>query len=105
MKSKGEINPKHDLLHLHDPHLVTENLKLSFSKNQIYTQLGSTALIILNPKRALESSSDATSLQYLQHSKNTAPTKLPLPPHLFALADQVWTRMVNEHQDQSILIR
>jgi chitin synthase len=95
-------------LHLEKPGSedeILENLKDRYSRNLTFTNIGSTSCIVVNPRKALESFSDASSAKYAEHAKSTSSDKTPLPAHIFQLADSAYTRMIREEADQSIILR
>jgi chitin synthase len=104
----GALESKEDCLHLEKPGSedeILENLKDRYSRNLTFTNIGSTSCIVVNPRKALESFSDASSAKYAEHAKSTSSDKTPLPAHIFQLADSAYTRMIREEADQSIILR
>jgi myosin-5 len=90
-----------DLIQLPELHeaAILESLKLRYSSNKIYTYSGQV-LVALNPYAALDAlyGPDIMAL----YSK----VGLPHPvPHIYALGEQAFRRMLQTSQPQSILIR
>ncbi|KND03454.1 uncharacterized protein SPPG_00937 [Spizellomyces punctatus DAOM BR117] len=107
-RSKKVLAPgdsKEDLILL--PNLTDDvvfaNLKDRYSRNQIFTRIGASALVVVNPVKTLESFSDGTSSQYAAWAKDTSEEKVPLPAHIFDLASSVFYHMLRNQQDQSVV--
>ena len=101
------MSSKDDNLHLRRPikvDAVIGNIKTHYEKNLIYTNVGSMINLTVNPRKPLDFNSEVNQQLYLDHARQTAPDRLPLPSHLFGLADKVYTRMTKEQQDQSIVL-
>lgn len=71
----------------------------------IYTNLGSSALVALNPHKYVSSSSDSVMYKYAAEYRDTSHPKLPLPPHIFQLANNAYYHMKRTTQDQSLIFR
>ncbi|KAJ7185953.1 P-loop containing nucleoside triphosphate hydrolase protein, partial [Mycena filopes] len=63
--------------------------------------IGSTALVALNPHKYVASSSDSVLQKYAAHYRDTSPHKDPLPPHIFQLANNAYYHMKMTTQDYS----
>ncbi|KAJ9563359.1 hypothetical protein OSB04_008519 [Centaurea solstitialis] len=85
------------LAYLHEPG-VLYNLSARFALNEIYTYTGNI-LIAVNPFRRLPHLYD---VHMMEQYKGTAFGELS--PHLFAVADDCYRAMINEHGSQSILV-
>ncbi|KAJ0797373.1 putative myosin ATPase [Helianthus annuus] len=85
------------LAYLHEPG-VLYNLATRFGLNEIYTYTGNI-LIAVNPFRRLPHLYD---VHMMQQYKGAAFGELS--PHLFAIADDCYRAMINEHGSQSILV-
>jgi chitin synthase len=97
-----------DHTHLRRPirtEAITTNLRSHYERNLIYSAIGSTMAICVNPRKQLDSTAEPVQQLYLEHARDTTPDRLPLPAHLFSLADRVYLRMVEEEQDQAIILR
>jgi myosin heavy subunit len=108
MNNKMSSKADDDHTHLRRPinkSAITQNLHTHYEKNLIFSAIGSTISLSLNPRKQLDSTSDAVQQLYLAHAHDTTPDRLPLPEHLFSLADRVYLRMVEEEQDQAIILR
>ncbi|KAJ2896585.1 hypothetical protein GGI21_005030, partial [Coemansia aciculifera] len=69
---------------------------------QPYTSVGDRLLVAFNPNEGLELSSDKSALQYIDDYRNTSPTREPLPPHIFKVAEQSYLHMRRTGLSQSI---
>ncbi|KAL8192670.1 hypothetical protein R6Q57_027855 [Mikania cordata] len=85
------------LAYLHEPG-VLYNLAARFALNEIYTYTGNI-LIAVNPFRRLPHLYDIHMMQQYKGA-----TFGELSPHLFAIADDCYRAMINEHGSQSILV-
>lgn len=79
--------------------VVLEELKLRFSKNQIYTYIGDI-LIAMNPLKAISIYGKRVSNYYLKCEN----IRSKLPPHVYATAEQCYREMMRTQQSQCILI-
>lgn len=90
-----------DLIQLPELHeaAVLESLKLRYSGNKIYTYSGQV-LVALNPYAAVE------NLYGPEVMASYSEVGLPHPvPHIYALGEQAFRRMLQTNQPQSILVR
>jgi chitin synthase len=78
-------------------------LRERFLKDIIYTSLGSSALIAVNPHKYVTCNSDASLATYAHEYRDTSPAKVLNPPHIFQLANNTYYNMRRTSQDQSIL--
>ncbi|KAI9317464.1 P-loop containing nucleoside triphosphate hydrolase protein [Dichotomocladium elegans] len=85
-----------ELTHLNEPSVI-HNLTLRYHAGEIYTYSG-LFLVAINPYRKLS----IYSQDYVQTYKGRR--RGELPPHIYAVADQVYHDMVQDRKDQSILI-
>ena len=103
MKNPHQQQPPHhddvdDCLETPSEDGILSNLSSRYARNQVFSALGSNAMLAVNPKRTLESFSDACSKQYLADSSQA------LSAHVFQLAESAYNRMASEEQDQSIIL-
>lgn len=88
---------------------VTEDVLVAclrdrFLKDSIYTSLGSSALVAMNPHKYVSSNSDASLANYAHEYRDTTQPKAALhPPHIFQLSNNAYYNMRRTSQDQSIL--
>ncbi|KAJ7647442.1 glycosyltransferase family 2 protein [Roridomyces roridus] len=83
--------------------VIVACLRERFMADAIYTDLGSSALVALNPHKYVSSSSDSVLYNYAAEYRDTNDQKLPLPPHIFQLANNAYFHMKRTSQDQSIV--
>ncbi|KAG9133660.1 hypothetical protein Leryth_021836 [Lithospermum erythrorhizon] len=85
------------LAYLHEPG-VLYNLACRYSLNEIYTYTGNI-LIAVNPFQRLPHLYDISMMEQYKGAPFGE-----LNPHLFAVADDCYRAMINEHGSQSILV-
>ncbi|KAF8198694.1 glycosyltransferase family 2 protein [Mycena galopus ATCC 62051] len=78
-------------------------LRERFMSSTIYTRIGSSALVALNPHKYVSSSSDSIMHKYVANYRDTSADKEQLPPHIFQLANNAYYHMRRTTQDQSII--
>ncbi|KAK6995982.1 glycosyltransferase family 2 protein [Favolaschia claudopus] len=74
-----------------------------FMSDTIYTRIGSSGLVALNPHKYVSTSSDAVLQKYAANYRDTSEHKEELPPHIFELANNAYYHMRRTTQDQIIL--
>ena len=79
-------------------------LRERFLKGSIYTRVGSSAIVAVNPHQYAASSSDATLVSYAHEYRDTSATKIYKEPHIFQLANNAYYNMRRTGQDQCILL-
>lgn len=81
-------------------------LRERFLHDHIYTALGSSALVALNPHKYVGSNSDAELAAYAHEYRDSNPGKMSSlkPPHIFQLANNAYYNMRRTSQDQSIML-
>ena len=96
-----------DLAHLHaiSDDIIVSCLRERFLSDNIYTSIGSSSLVVVNPHKYVASNADSTLLKYAAEYRDTAQEKQILPPHIFQLANNAYYHMRRTGQDQSILLR
>ncbi|KAG6369453.1 P-loop containing nucleoside triphosphate hydrolase protein [Boletus reticuloceps] len=70
----------------------------------IYTNIGSSALVAVNPHKYVASNADSLLQKYTAHYRDTSENKTPLPPRIFQLANNTYYHMKRTTQDQSLII-
>jgi len=83
---------------------VVACLRERFLKDSIYTRVGSSALVAVNPHKYIASSSDPVLVSYAQEHRDTSTTKIYKEPHIFQLANNAYYNMRRTGQDQCILL-
>ncbi|KAJ3056155.1 hypothetical protein HK097_007879 [Rhizophlyctis rosea] len=82
---------------------IITNIRDRYARNQVFTRIGATTVLAVNPVKTLESFSDNTSNEYAKWAKDTSEDKQPLPAHIFDLAASAFNHMLRNQQDQSII--
>ncbi|KAF5366143.1 hypothetical protein D9757_010944 [Collybiopsis confluens] len=83
--------------------VIVACIRERFMADNIYTSIGTSALVALNPHKYVSSNADNILQKYAAEYSNTTFPKEPLPPHIFQLANNVYYHMKRTTQDQSIL--
>jgi myosin heavy subunit len=106
MGKKGEgstdMSGEHfgDMIHM--PHMtvdtIMQNLSLRYSQDIIYTNIGPSILVAVNPYKRLPIYTLDNLHSYTNHSHGQK------PPHVFALADLIYRNMVQSNGDQSVVV-
>ena len=85
--------------------IIVSCIRERFMADTIYTNVGTSALVAVNPHKYVPSNSDAVLQKYAAEYRDTAHPKVPLPPHIFQLANNAYYHMRRTQQDQCILLR
>jgi len=84
--------------------LVVACLRERFMADTIYTGIGSSGLVALNPHKYVPSNADSTLQKYAAEYRDTSEHRdTTLPPHIFQLASNTYYLMRRTTQDQSML--
>jgi chitin synthase len=83
--------------------VIVACLRERFMTDSIYTNIGSSGLVALNPHKYVNTSADSVMHKYATHYRDTSDDKQPLPPHIFQLANNAYYHMRRTTQDQSII--
>ncbi|KAF8314090.1 glycosyltransferase family 2 protein [Clavulina sp. PMI_390] len=83
--------------------IIVSTLRERFLSDNIYTALGSNALVALNPHKFIPANADSALVQYAAEYRDTAEERTTLPPHIFQLANNAYYHMRRTNQDQSIM--
>ncbi|KZT04957.1 glycosyltransferase family 2 protein [Laetiporus sulphureus 93-53] len=84
--------------------IIVACLRERFMSDNVYTNIGTSALVATNPHKYVPSNSDAVMHKYASEYRDTSPDKVRLPPHVFQLANNAYYHMRRTNQDQSILL-
>ena len=84
--------------------IIVSCLHERFLSDNIYTNVGTSAIVAVNPHKYVASNSDAVLQKYAAEYRDTTSTKVPLPPHIFQLANNAYFHMRRTTQDQSIVL-
>ncbi|KNZ82292.1 Chitin synthase 8 [Termitomyces sp. J132] len=96
-----------DLSHLSpaSDDLIVACLRERFMTDNIYTSIGTSGLVALNPHKYVASNSDSVLHKYAAEYRDASEHKQPLPPHIFQLANNAYYHMRRTTQDQTIVFR
>lgn len=83
--------------------IIVACLRERFMSDHIYTNIGSSALVALNPHKYVASNADSILQKYAAEYRDTSEHKEPLPPHIFQTANNAYYHMRRTTQDQCIL--
>ena len=84
--------------------IVVACLRERFMSDSIYTGIGSSCLVALNPHKYVSSTSDAILQKYASEYRDSSEHKEYQPPHIFQLANNAYYHMRRTTQDQCILL-
>lgn len=85
--------------------IIVSCLRERFLSENVYTNVGTSALVAVNPHKYITSNADSVLMKYAAEYRDTAENKETLPPHIFQLANNAYYHMRRTTQDQSILLR
>lgn len=85
--------------------IIVACLRERFMSDTIYTNVGSSCLVSLNPHKYVASNADPIMHQYSADYRDTSPEKQPLGPHIYQLANNAYYHMRQTSQDQAIVLR
>ncbi|KAI0922672.1 hypothetical protein AcV5_009583 [Taiwanofungus camphoratus] len=84
--------------------IIVSCLRERFMSDNIYTSIGTSALVAVNPHKYVSSNSDSVLHKYAAEYRDTSPSMVREPPHIFQLANNAYYHMRRTSQDQSILL-
>ncbi|KAH0831304.1 glycosyltransferase family 2 protein [Lanmaoa asiatica] len=84
--------------------VIVTCLRERFMSDTIYTSIGSSTLVAVNPHKYIASNADSILQKYAADYRDTAENKAALPPHIFQLANNAYYHMRRTAQDQSFII-
>ncbi|KHN73894.1 Myosin-4 [Toxocara canis] len=76
---------------------VLHNLRARYSAMLIYTYSG-LFCVVINPYKRLPIYTDSVARMFMGKRRNE------MPPHLFAVSDEAYRNMIQNHENQSMLI-
>ena len=85
--------------------IIVSCLRERFMSDNIYTNVGTSALVAVNPHKYVPTNSDSVMHKYAAEYKDTTDKKDVMPPHIFQLANNAYYHMRRTSQDQSLLLR
>ncbi|KAF8905955.1 glycosyltransferase family 2 protein [Gymnopilus junonius] len=83
--------------------IVVACLRERFMTDIIYTSIGTSALVALNPHKYVSSNADSILHKYAAEYRDSLEYKERLPPHVFQLVNNAYYHMRRTTQDQCIL--
>lgn len=83
--------------------IIVACLRERFMSDTIYTSIGSSCLVALNPHKYVASNSDSIMHNYASEYRDTSGVREPLAPHIFQLANNTYYHMKRTTQDQCII--
>lgn len=96
-----------DLAHLTQisDDIIVACLRERFMTDTIYTNIGSSALVALNPHKYVSSNADSILHKYAAEYRDSSEQQERLPPHIFQTANDAYYHMRRTTQDQCIVFR
>lgn len=85
--------------------IIVSCLRERYLSENIYVNIGPSAIVALNPHKYVPSNADSVLMKYAAEYRNTSADKEYLPPHIFQLANNAYYHMRRTQQDQCILLR
>lgn len=85
--------------------IIVSCIRERFMSDNIYTNVGSSALVAVNPHKYVPTNSDSVMHKYAAEYRDTSEEKEKLPPHIFQLANNAYYHMRRTSQDQSFILR
>jgi len=80
-------------------------LRERFMADTIYTNIGTSAIVALNPHKYVASNADSILHKYAAEYRDSSDHSERLPPHIFQLANNAYYHMRRTAQDQCIVFR
>ncbi|KAA1474601.1 glycosyltransferase family 2 protein [Dentipellis sp. KUC8613] len=84
--------------------IIVSCLRERFMSDAIYTRIGTSALVAVNPHKYVPTNADSVLHKYAAEYRSTADGEEQLPPHIFQLANNAYYHMRRTTQDQCILM-
>ncbi|TFK68108.1 glycosyltransferase family 2 protein [Pluteus cervinus] len=105
MSGSKRLEAANDLASLSNPSddLIVACLRERFMSDTIYTSIGTSGIVALNPHKYVSSNADSVMHKYASEYRDTSEHKERLPPHIFQLANDTYYHMRRTTQDQSIV--
>ncbi|KAJ3510325.1 hypothetical protein NLJ89_g4744 [Agrocybe chaxingu] len=83
--------------------IVVACLRERFMTDTIYTSIGTSSLVALNPHKYVSSNADSILHKYAAEYRDSSEQKERLPPHIFQIANNAYYHMRRTTQDQCIV--
>ena len=85
--------------------IIVSCLRERFMADNIYTNIGTSGLVSLNPHKYVPTNADSVLQKYAAEYRDTSEHKEPLPPHIVQIANNAYYHMRRTTQDQCLLFR
>lgn len=85
--------------------IIVACLRERFMTDTIYTNIGTSGLVALNPHKYVASTSDALLHKYAAEYRDSSEHQEHLPPHIFQTANNAYYHMRRTTQDQCLVFR
>lgn len=107
MSAHQRLEAATDLAHLSQisDDIVVACLRERFMTDTIYTSVGTSGLIALNPHKYVSSNADSVLHKYAAEYRDSSEHHERLPPHIFQMANDAYYHMRRTTQDQCIVLR
>ncbi|KAJ7203401.1 P-loop containing nucleoside triphosphate hydrolase protein [Mycena rebaudengoi] len=83
--------------------VIVACLRERFMADTIYTNIGTSGLVAVNPHKYVSTNADSVMHKYAPEYCDSKEDKETLPPHIFQLANNTYYHMRRTTQDQSII--
>ena len=83
--------------------IIVACIRERFMTDTIYTSIGPSGLVVLNPHKYISSNADSVLQKYAAEYRDSSGHKEPLPPHIFQMANNAYYHMRRTTQDQAIV--
>ncbi|KAJ7594228.1 glycosyltransferase family 2 protein [Mycena floridula] len=83
--------------------IIVACLRERFMADVIYTNVGTSSIVALNPHKYVASNSDSIMHKYAAEHRDTSGLREPLGPHIFQLANNTYYHMKRTTRDQCII--
>lgn len=80
-------------------------LRERFMTDTIYTNIGTSSLVALNPHKYVSSNADSVLHKYAAEYRDSSDHQERLPPHIFQTANNAYYHMRRTTQDQCLVFR
>ncbi|KAF8965794.1 glycosyltransferase family 2 protein [Flammula alnicola] len=83
--------------------IIVACLRERFMTDTIYTSIGTSGLVALNPHKYVSSNADSILHKYAAEYRDSSEDRERLPPHIFQIANNAYYHMRRTTQDQCIV--
>ena len=85
--------------------IIVACLRERFMTDTIYTNIGASGLVALNPHKYVSSNADSILHKYAAEYRDSSDFQERLPPHIFQIANNAYYHMRRTTQDQCLVFR